>query len=142
MKPHFVHIGFTMDFFEPPQDVIVVVNRFCARFKDIFPYCALKVLYGGGKNYDFIFTWWGEEFFRIVHNEGDELCQFARYGDLQKPLSQWCWASFEKFPFEDRIIPEALCALLERKKCPCSIFYPKVAAMIRPGERICIPAEC
>lgn len=145
MKQRFICIGIgsAEEILEKPsQNIVAVVDRLCLRFQDISSHIALNVFYEG-KDYALVFFWKHEVFFNIIFTGDSDLCYFARYDDLHKPLSQWCRASFEKFPFEDRYIPDALCALLD-EKCglddPDHLLYLKVAAMIKPGEQI--PIEC
>lgn len=137
---HFAYRGFSAHAPQPSQNVADAVNRLGLRFQDGFPYLSIGVFYDDCKNYVIQFSWKYEAFFKIVFSEDDELCYFAGYDDLKKPLDQWCRASFEKFPFEDRYIPEALCALLKTKPDPENLLYLRVVAMIKPGERI--PIEC
>lgn len=144
MKPCFAYNGPATEIPKPSENVVAIVNRLCLRFQNI-SHCVVLGVYKD-KNYSIQFLWKGELFFQIAFVEGNKLCHFAGYSDLQKPMGQWCRASFKKFPFEDGLIPEALCALLEKKADPAnpndSVLYSKIVAMIKPGERIAIPIDC
>lgn len=130
-KSHFAYAGFSAQVPQPSQNVAEAVHRLGLRFQEGFPYLFIVVFYDGYKNYVIQFSWKYEAFFKIVFTEGDEMCYFAGYDDCKKPLEQWSRASFEKFPFEDRYIPEAFCALLKTKPVPENLLYMRVAAMIK-----------